>query len=296
MVNHSNVELTASFTWKESKNGIYAEFDKASLKLASADQGESLNHYEKAPSGVNTFRLKDNSYISDFEDGETGTIGTITVKLGSMDIPVSVSTEEELADALADGGSVRLTNDISMTQLWSESYPLYVTSDFILDLNGHTLSYVGEEDETLLALAGTVENGVIKNGTMKTTYWQVVDSQAENLTIDQCTLISENVSDYGALYLCVNRHSSEDDLSANIIIKNSTVEGGFYVSDTGCYLDITDNVEMKKNENKDTLHVVDGASLKCSVNPTDYGTFTDYYEVTDNGDGTWTVAPKIEED
>lgn len=55
--------------------------------------------------------------------------------LGGMDVPETVSTAAELAEALKDGGSVYLNADIDMG-----SSTLTITDDSVIDLNGYTIN------------------------------------------------------------------------------------------------------------------------------------------------------------
>ena len=102
VTNHSNTAITASFRFDGSE-GIVGSFDKSALNLETAE-GTPVS---EAPKGTAAFG------ISGAKIGETGKIGTITVNIARL---TDVSTADELAAAVAQGGAIRLTEDITTGQ------------------------------------------------------------------------------------------------------------------------------------------------------------------------------------
>ena len=146
----------------------------------------------------------------------------------------------------------------------------------VLDLNGKTITLQG--DGYLSVFKSTLS---VKNGTIQTNTGSALECRYNSiLTMDQCTLQSP---DYYALYL----------IGSTAVITNSTLSGGVAVqyAYTPSVLTAVTNVTITDNDYENGLSVDTGCSATVGFDPTSI--LNPYYNegtVTDNGDGTWTVA------
>ena len=141
LTNHSNVAVSASFTFNAEVAGLSGSFSKTEMTLATAEGTE----YSEAPRVETSFSLG-GSGIDKAEN-----IGMVIVTVTKSTTPpasapvtpdepedpnaVSVSTAEAYKRAVEAGGAIRLANDI-------ECYETNINfaSDVVIDLNGHTLN------------------------------------------------------------------------------------------------------------------------------------------------------------
>ena len=181
-----------------------------------------------------------------------------------------ITTAAELKSALEAGGEVKLGSDITL-----EEY-VGIENATALDLNGKTITLQG--DGYLSVYEATLS---VKNGTIQTNTGSALECRYNSiLTMDQCTLQSP---DYYALYL----------IGSTAVITNSTLSGGVAVqyAYTPSVLTAVTNVTITDNDYENGLSVGTGCSATVGFDPTSI--LTPYYNkgtVTDNGDGTWTVA------
>lgn len=190
-------------------------------------------------------------------------------------ITPEVATAEELALALAEGGRIILTEDITVDQ-----QTLTVDKDLILNLAGRTLTF--SEDSLLIVKSDSalIINGEIVNLGLNA----AVTSYAKNLLIDRCFLTSES---YYAVYCC-------DGMTE---VRNTVINGG--ICAMNCYTD-TASVDFTYSnliENIDPLYRIDilhNGSITFDFDPTELLGVYNEGSVTDNGDGTYTLAVAAE--
>ncbi len=252
VTNNGDVAVGASvvYTPATGYTDITGSFDPAAANLdASANQVFTLTL-----NGAPTATL------------ENVTIGNVTVTIGDV-MATMVSDEEELTAAIAQGGYIKLGNDIAVQNLLS------ISNEVNIDLNHHTLSRSGIV--TSVGAAGTLclTNGTITGGT-------VVENKGGTLSVKNCTLTSTEVS---AL-------SHYDGAS---LLKNCTVNG-MITTQSGSSGTVTLSGTFTFGSSTLTASYkginVKGADVICDFAPTGNiksGT------VTDNGDGTWTVTPTV---
>lgn len=181
-------------------------------------------------------------------------IGTVTVHISETEFPdyVTVTNETELLNALADGGSIKFGDSITL------SGENTITSNVAIDLNGFTLnSFILEisGNATVNVSNGTVEGKLMNKG--------------GELTVSDCTIIN-------SVYAVQNN-------SGTTTLSNTTVNGQFYVF--GGTVEVGADVTLNTSGALQTT----GGTIICHFNPTDYLYSSDYV-VTNNGDGTWTVT------
>ena len=145
VTNHSNVDVKANFSFRGSIDGLNGSFTKDTLALDTAVGTNAAD----APTDETVFSVSGSGIDADKE------IGTITVTVTKGDRQY-VSTADELAAALKNGGSVRLTDNITTDQEFI--VPEY--KEVTIDLNGHTLTGSGD---AVIEIKGTA---TIKNGTI----------------------------------------------------------------------------------------------------------------------------------
>lgn len=153
VTNHSNTGLlvTVSYT-PAAENGVTGSVENNSFLLATAEGTAADN----APKGSATLVLDNTSVPASWNKNGATTIGNITVKLDHCD--VQTSTAEEFEAALANGGTIMLTEDIALTST------VDVKKNNTIALNGHTLTPGGlglnvEEGCTLTVIGDGAVNG-----------------------------------------------------------------------------------------------------------------------------------------
>lgn len=282
VTNHSNVAVNATLGFTADVTGVIGTFTEASgtendniLNLATAEGTEVAN----APTATANFG------ISGAAIDANKTLGTITVSIAKADsseggetAPV-VTTLEELQAAVNAGGTVKLGGNIPLgdeTLVVSSSVPV------ILDLNRYTLT---SNNYTSIQVQPDVIC-TIKNGTVTNTADMYTVSNFGTLTVQNCTLNANNR--YPLYNLCT---ATVTDSTLNGNCGGNSICNDQAYSDT-VTLTLSGTVNMEGGiYNIYAASVVTVLPGTYSFNPTSYVN-ADAYTVTDNGDGTWTVAAK----
>ena len=271
--NHSNVAVKATLGFGPVVDGVVGTFTEASgtandsvLELATAEGTESAN----APTATANFG------ISGAAIDATQTLGTITVTIAKA---VEVTTFEELQEAVNAGGTVKLGGNITTDQSLTVRNGTQVT----IDLNGFTLT--SSAQETICFLPDTV--CTVKGGTVSnTTDGKTVVKNYGTVTFENCTLNSNNY--YPLCNFCtatVTGSTLNGTRYGNSILNNQAY------SDT-VTLTLSGTVNMAGGiYNYYAASVVTVLPGTYNFDPTSY-VDADAYTVTDNGNGTWTVAAK----
>ena len=186
VTNHSNVGVKTTFAFQSEIDGLNGSFTENTLTLATAE-GTAV---AAAPKGETAFSVS-GSAIS--EDQKLGTITvTVTQEAGS-DTASGITTFEALQEAVNEGGTVTLGEDIALEDI------LEISTDapLLLDLNGYTVtgSYYG-----ISLISGSC---TITGGNITVTDGMAVANFGENLTIDRCTLSSGSSTLYVSSDLAV---------------------------------------------------------------------------------------------
>ena len=270
--NHSNVAVNATLGFKADVAGVVGTFTEASgtendsvLELATAVGTEAAN----APTATANFGISGAAIDAD------KTLGTITVTIAKN----VIDTFEELQAAVNAGGTVKLGGDITTDQGLTVSTRTPVT----IDLNGFTLTSSAEN--TIYILPDTV--CTVKGGTVSnTTDGKAVVKNYGTVTFENCTL---NANNYYPLYN--NCTATVTGSTLNGIINGYSICNDQGYSDT-VTLTLSGTVNMEGSiYNAYAASVVTVLPGTYNIDPTSY-VDTDAYTVTDNGDGTWTVAAK----
>ena len=263
--NHSNVAVNATLGFKADVAGVVGTFTEASgtendniLNLATAEGTEVAN----APTATANFGISGAAIDAD------KTLGTITVTIKTATV---VTTFAELQAAVNNGGTVKLGGDITLEDYLN----IYAASPLLLDLNGHTITGT---NKSVYLMSGTC---TIRGGSINVTGTHAVSNFGDTLTIDQCTISS--ASDC-ALY----------NGSGDATVKNSTLsrtDNWYVVYAAEGTVSLEGTVDLSG-----TIKENDGGKVTVlpgtyNFDPTSY-VDTNTYTVTDNGDGTWTVAEK----
>ncbi len=271
VTNHSNVSIIAGFSFTagngvtttgsfyETKDSTTAlGTDKQSFVLESAEGTSIAGGLSPVPSGKIYFGVSGDA-ISESKD-----LGTITVKI-TKELQ-TVSTEEDLRTALANGGKIRLENDITISQ----NENLTVSKNVELDLNEKKIT--GDLYGFQVNEGG---NLTLENGSLKFPNSQCINVDKGTVSVENCTLESA-----GSIV------SQSDGTST---VKNCVFNGTVLVENGDITL------------TKTTLNVYPGSSDKgiiigdtgigrviCDFDPTSYI----YYngKVTKNTDNTYTVT------
>ena len=269
VTNHSNVAVNATLDFTANVDGVVGTFTEASgtandniLNLATAEGTEVAN----APTATANFGISGAAIDAD------KTLGTITVTIKAATV---VTTFAELQEAVNAGGPVQLGGDITLEDYLN----IYAASPLFLDLNGHTITGIGK---SVYLKSGTC---TIRGGSINVTGTHAVNNFGGTLTIDQCTISS--ASD------CALYSGNADAVTA---VKNSILSrtDDWYVvfCNSGTIsLESTVNLTGKIFENSENGGKVTVLAGTYNFDPTSY-VDADTYTVTDNGDGTRTVAAK----
>ena len=264
VTNHSNVAVNATLGFTANVTGVVGTFTEASgtendniLNLATAE-GTTL---ENAPTATANFGISGAAIDAD------KTLGTITVTIAKN----VIDTFAELQAAVNNGGTVKLGGNITL----EDTLIIETASPMILDLNGHTIT--GTYKSVYLR-SGTC---TIRGGSITVTGETAVCnySGTGTLMIEDCTIRSELTALYNgatdAVTTVKNSTLIRDDSNEYVVFANSgtvSLEGTVNLSGI-IYGNVT---------------VLPGT---YNFDPTSY-VDADTYTVTDNGDGTWTVAAK----
>ena len=276
VTNHSNVAVNATLGFTANVTGVVGTFTEASgtendniLNLATAEGTEVAN----APTATANFG------ISGAAIDANKALGTITVtiaKTGSAEggeTATVVTTFAELQAAVNNGGTVKLGGDITL----EDSLYIEAASPLLLDLNGHTITGT---DKSVYLMSGTC---TIRGGSITVTGESAVLNDGGTLTIDQCTFSAGLCALYNG--------------SGNTTVKNSTLirddsNNSVVFVDKGTVplegtVDLTGTI-LENSGNGGKVTVLAGT---YNFDPTSY-VDTNTYDVTNNGDRTWTVAAK----
>ena len=262
VTNHSNVAVNATLGFTASVDGVIGTFTETSgtendkvLELATA-VGTTL---ENAPKATANFGISGAAIDAD------KTLGTITVAIAKN----VIDTFAELQAAVNAGGTVKLGGDITLEDYLN----IYAASPLLLDLNGHTIT---GEGKSVWLHSGTC---TIRGGSITVTETEAVNNFGGTLTIDQCTISSASGC---ALY--------SDNDNAVTTVKNSTLSRTdiWYVVFVA-----TGTVSLEGDVNL-TGTIYGNVTVLPGTYNIDITSYVDAdaFTVTDNGDGTWTVAAK----
>ena len=265
VTNHSNAAVNATIGFTANVTGVVGTFTEASgtendniLNLATAEGTEVAN----APTATANFGISGAAIDAD------KTLGTITVTIKTATV---VTTFAELQAAVNNGGTVKLGGDITLEDYLN----IYAASPLLLYLNGHTITGT---NKSVYLMSGTC---TIRGGSITVTSTNAVNNFGDTLTIDQCTISSASGC---ALY----------NGSGDATVKNSTLsrtDNWYVVYAAEGTVSLEGTVDLSG-----TIKENDGGKVTVlpgtyNFDPTSY-VDTNTYTVTDNGDGTWTVAEK----
>ena len=180
-------------------------------------------------------------------------IGTVTVHISKTEFDdfVTVSNEQELLNALTDGGSIKFNNNIKLSEA------VDIRSDVAIDLNGFTF------DGNALFIEENVEMS-ISGGTIEA----YPRNRGGNLIISDCTI---NGSTYAI-----------DNDTGTVRLDNTTVYAQLLIS--GGTVELGADVTLIDTN---ALCTRGDGSIICHFDPS--GHLEKYSKATNNGDGTWTV-------
>ena len=279
VTNHSNVAVNATLGFTADVAGVVGTFTEASgtandniLELATAEGTDVAN----APTATANFGISGAAIDAD------KTLGTITVAIAkAVETATVVTTFEELQAAVNNGGTVKLGGDITLRNdvilAVSSSVPV------ILDLNEYTLtSNSNAPIQVQSDVICTIKNGTVTN----TAHWMEAISNFGTLTVQNCTLTAND--SYPLYNNCIA--TVTDSTLNGKIIENSICNDHAY-SDT-VTLTLSGTVRMDGGiHNQYAASVVTVLPGTYNFAPASY-VDANTHTVTDNGDGTWTVAAK----
>ena len=261
--NHSNVAVNATLGFTADVAGVVGTFTEASgtandsvLELATAEGTEFAN----APTATANFG------ISGTEIDANKTLGTISVAIAKDG---GVTTFEELQAAVNAGGTVKLGGDITL----ENDLDIQASTPLVLDLNGHTITGNG------YGVVIRYGDCTILGGSITVTGEAAVFNASDSLTIDQCTISSD-----------INTALYSGSTDAVITIRKSTLirtDNWYVICCDGGTVSLEGAVNLS-GEIYGNVTVLPGT---YNFDPTSY-VDAGAYTVTDNGDGTWTVAAK----
>ena len=272
--NHSNVAVNATLGFTADVAGVVGTFTEASgtendniLNLATAEGTE----VENAPTATANFGISGAAIDAD------KALGTITVAIAKN----VIDTFAELQAAVNNGGTVKLGGDITL----GNDVILAVSSSVpvILDLNGYTLtSNSNAPIQVQPDVICTVKNGTVTN----TADRMEAISNFGTLTVQNCTLTAND--SYPLYNNCI---ATVTDSTLNGNYDGNSICNQQVYSDTVA-LTLSGTVNMAGGiYNRYAASVVTVLAGTYNFDPTSY-VDADAYTVTNNGNGTWTVAAK----
>ena len=277
--NHSNTDIYATLDFTTDVTGIVGTFTEASgtandniLELATAVGTEVAN----APTATANFGINGAAIDADQK------LGTITVSIAkAVETATVVTTFAELQAAVNNGGTVKLGGDITL----GNDVILAVSSSVpvILDLNGYTLtSNRNAPIQVQPDVICTIKNGTVTN----TADRMEAISNFGTLTVQNCTLTAND--SYPLYNNCI---ATVTDSTLNGNYDGNSICNQQVYSDT-VTLTLSGTVNMAGGIcNRYAASVVTVLPGTYNFDPTSY-VDADAYSVTDNGNGTWTVAAK----
>ena len=267
VTNHSNLSVKTAFAFKGKIEGVNGTFSQNSFILATAEN----TALDNAPKAETEFSV-DGSAIDANKD-----LGTITVVVADSS---SILTAEELRATANSTGVFKLGCNIDLG-----SNPLSINSnDYVLDLNGFTLS--GSSDREGIIIASANSNVTVKNGTVdnvNSEYGWAVHAKKANLTLESCALKSYSsglFSEYGTAKL--------KDCNIKTILV-----GHFNITNyNGCALTISGNIKFNGGAGLSNQLGANTTALPGEYN-FDVSSYVDttLYDVTNDGT-IWTVTEK----
>ncbi len=290
ITNHSNTDIRADFTFEmddalltEEGLSINGTFSKTTLVIDSADndkyRAQAGSTTVSAPSDSTEFGIRSDS---DAISGEKK-LGTVSVAISKMTWQtVGTPAELEAAIAAADEADtpcyIKLTNDIAIVND-DNRLRIPMEAGILLDLGGHTLMAA--------VIVGNARWAVIQNGTLKASesgFSCALVSECNDFVVKNCVI--ESTGEYSAeLYYgeatlidcTVKDGSIQCGTDSNVVLVGTTLVPGVH----------------EGGETK-TIYISEGASLTTPFDPTsmidDRLLLTDYLNISDNGDGTWTAS------
>jgi hypothetical protein len=247
VTNTGNVPFNAKATYSAEMDymNIRGTFDNGATTLAAGEN--------------QSFKLTLHNRPNRVLNGQK--IGTVTVHISETEFDdfVTVTSEQELLNALADGGSIKFGNDITVSSIGV----VEATSDISIDLNGFTFD--GIRFDVLENVSVSISGGTI--GIRP-------DNWGGNLTVSDCKL-----DNYYAICIKGGVTSiSDSDIYGTVFVESGTVE---------LDADVTLNASSSGTSGIEVM----GGSAVCQFDPSSYVS-GNRKVVTDNGDGTWTVTRK----
>ena len=205
-------EYTVTFTVKMTvADGASFTYDHTAFLNINMEKGHSyvvktaLNQTNTDPQGemyAIEFKVEK---VEDWEDFSDVALEATTV-----------DSAAELLTAVAEGGEIRLTEDINLDQIMvtrASTYGLFIENDCVIDGNGYTITTSASRG---IAVSG-VNNVTLKNFTLQATGERGIQVQgaAKNVTIENVTAVSANYT--------VNLPNSAG--ATNVTINNCDLKG-----------------------------------------------------------------------
>lgn len=291
--NHSNTAVKAEFSFASSLDGITGSFDNKTLQLETA-VGKAV---ENAPAASTNFGISGSKINTDAKLGtitlniSADTNSDVTVPEESSDVKLEqntsgvtsqgdgITTYEQLAKAIENGGDIKLDGDIEITN------PIAVNVSTEINLNSHRLNRNGGTMFTVgEGTSFTLSNGNIElnegccvtaNGaqkvkfikcTVKTGNGLVCNVENSEVMFDNCDVSAKSIKNNIIKMISANKElifrnhnkflgqiSSDSNLRISFMDPNCTF--GFDPKD---FLDndISTDITIEKNDAENTWTVV----------------------------------------
>lgn len=195
--NHSNTAVKAEFSFASSLDGITGSFDNKTLQLETA-VGKAV---ENAPAASTNFGISGNKINTDAKLGtitlniSADTNSDVTVPEESSDVKLEqntsgvtsqgdgITTYEQLAKAIKNGGDIKLDGDIKITN------PIAVNVSTEINLNSHRL--IGNSGT--MFTAGKETSFTLSNGNIELNEGCCVTANgAQKVKFSTCTVKTGN--------------------------------------------------------------------------------------------------------
>lgn len=296
VTNHSNAAVEASFRfaaadgvtttgtfYTKGEGDTYTAITSTAaqkLSLATAIGTERAN----APAGTLYFGVSGDAVSAD------QTLGNITVTIAK---DTKIYTGEALAAALtslgATGGTITLGADVTLPVVadWNLNFCTFAVENnktLVLDLNGHTVTGILYAD-------GRNGNGsaqfTVKNGALQ--YTTSPNELGVIMPLNISTQLNDVTITASGIFAVANLYSTvkmtDCTLNGGVLVNSDIMS----VANLGGTMTFTGEIVLGGNIMADGDFIFNAEAGTYNFDPTDL-VDADNYTVTDNGDGTWTVA------
>lgn len=144
-------------------------------------------------------------------------------------VPREISTGRDFSEAVTNGRSVRVTEDIQLP--WN----VKISKPMVIDLNDHSISNPADRPYTLQVENAEVKvrNGIIRSGYTVATIdgvekewpgYALYLRQGADVTVDNCTIQVSGAKPYEPYAIYVDKPEGSEEVAPKLLMSNSTID------------------------------------------------------------------------